>query len=99
MVDNITLTIGNTSQAIYDCALMTELKMINLTSYAKKFTSWNNYFLAFIMNLSGNTVNFFNFFFDINSATQTCNLNVIYTTFGKIALAMMKVQPTQGSLR
>ncbi len=33
MVDNITLTIGNTSSMIYHCTNLTELEMINVTAY------------------------------------------------------------------
>jgi hypothetical protein len=32
-IDNITLTIGNTSSMIYNCANMTEMKLINMTNY------------------------------------------------------------------
>lgn len=96
MIDNITLTISNTSSTVYHCSNMTELKLINMTSYIAKFTTWNNYFIAWLMNLSGNTINMFIFFNDITVATTSCDLNTVYFTLGKLALAMFKVAPVTG---
>jgi glycyl-tRNA synthetase alpha subunit len=48
------------------------------------------------MNLSGNTVNMFIFFNDITVASETCDLNTVYYTLGKLALAMFKVSPVVG---
>jgi hypothetical protein len=97
-LDNITLTIGNFSQAIYDCALMTELKLINMTAYIAEFTGWNNYLLAFLENLSGNSINLFLIFSNINTATATCDLNTVYTNLGMMALILAKVPPIVGTL-
>lgn len=58
-LNNITLTLGNTSYFVSECALMVENTYINSTYYIDKFATWNDYWLSFLMNLSGNVVNFF----------------------------------------
>ncbi len=38
----------------------------------------------------------FIFFNDITVATETCDLNTVYYTLGKLTLAMFKVSPVTG---
>jgi len=76
---------------IIECSNMTESQILNTTSYIGQFSTFNEYLLAFLTNLSGNAFNFFIFFNDIQVASTTCSLNLVYYTIGKFALAIFDV--------
>ena len=73
--------------------MMVEFEITNTTAYIAEFANFNEYLLAFLTNLSGNTFNIFIFFNDISVAMETCNLNEVYYTIGKIVNALLEVQP------
>ena len=96
MLDNVTLTITNTSHAVYVCTETTMNTYINMTFYIEKFETWDKYWLSFLMNLSGNVVNFYLFFDQVAIASENCDLNGVYNLIGKLLITMLSVQPTEG---
>lgn len=91
MLDNVTLTITNTSNAFYQCTVMVEHTYINMTFYIEQFNGWSNYWLSFLMNLSGNVVNFYLFFTEVDKASKACDLNGVYNLIGRIVITILTV--------
>ena len=52
--------------------------------------------MSFLMNLSGNVVNFYLFFAQIAEASEKCDLNGVYHLVGKLVIEIISVQPTEG---
>ena len=65
MMDNITLTLSNSSSLISTCTSSIESTQNGMGGYIASFPDLTNYLLSFLMNLTGNVINFVNIFNNI----------------------------------
>jgi hypothetical protein len=93
--DNITLSIRNTTLLVTASTAAVQNTIISFAWYFAEFSSVTDYLLAFMMNLTGNVVNFVLIFNSITAANNICDLSTVYYQVGLLTKDLLDVAPVE----
>ena len=92
-VDNLTMSISNTSDIIYQCTNVAQSNQAWLTTYFESFNGTANYVLALVMNMAKYAPNLISANNIIQDNLENCDLVGAYFQVGRITRMLLSPTP------
>jgi hypothetical protein len=95
LFNNFTTVLSTTTDFLSKCTTSTEETQKSLATYIVLFPKIDDYFLAFLMNLTGNLVSMYNVFNQLVAASQTCDYLTMADRIGNLVKRLYNVAPIE----